>query len=227
MNYSFILDLPRLTEFVETFLPELTAEEMFLVSVFARKKYCPSLVIGDKTCVKRWTATKKNLIQKIRQMECALDSYLTNKNQAIPEEAMAVYITPNPRNLEKAAINSTKVLLDLITKKYSGYNPHQIVLSEIQKTKSRSIFVDFDYDAPYTEEYGEIFKQYLNPNCYDVLITKNGFHLLVKPQLVEPQFRKTWFVNLSSLPNCDITGDTLIPIPGCRQGNFIPYLLKQ
>lgn len=225
MNYSLILDLPRLENFVETFLPDLKREEMFLITLFARKKYCPSLKIGDKTCLKRLTANKKNLISKIRQMECAMGSYVTQHNEPIPQEALAVYITVNPRNLEKAAINGTKALLNLITKTYTDYNPHQIVLSEIQKAQARSVFVDFDFDAPYTEDFLDRLKDNLNPNCYNILITKNGFHVLVRPQLVDAKFQKTWFSYLNLMPECDVTGDSLIPIPGCSQGNFNPYLL--
>jgi len=80
-------------------------------------------------------------------------------------------------------------------------------------------------DAPYTEDFLDRLKDNLNPNCYNILITKNGFHVLVRPQLVDAKFQKTWFSYLNLMPECDVTGDSLIPIPGCSQGNFNPYLL--
>jgi hypothetical protein len=67
MNYQIIMDEQKLTDYVH-WLPELGPSETFYGSLFARKKYCSSIPWpgGDKTQLKRFTATKENLIAKIR-----------------------------------------------------------------------------------------------------------------------------------------------------------------
>jgi hypothetical protein len=69
---------------------------------------------------------------------------------------------------------------------------------------------------------GEIYKR-VNPDCCTFLITRGGMHLFVELDKISPKYNKTWYNSLSELPH-DIKGDNLIPVPGCTQGEFIPYI---
>ena len=133
-TYKIIHDINILQEYIK-WLPDLNESEMFYGCLFARKKYCSNIPWpgGDKTQLKRFTAKKENLINKIRQMECPIGSYEI-KNQSIPQEALALYLHINPRNLWKATIKSIGQLAKVIECDGRNSNPHQEVLSEIQKS---------------------------------------------------------------------------------------------
>jgi hypothetical protein len=224
MNYQIIKDEAQLRAFID-WLPELQAHETYYVCLFARKKYRSNpedFKGGDKAQLKRFTTDKASLVDKIRQLECAVGSY-RQKGEPVPQEALALYLNPNPRNLELATKNSLVKFAELITQKYNGYNPHQEVLNAIQQACTRKVFFDLDFDhveiGPIMGEVGK----FVNLDCVKVLKTRGGFHLLIELARLEAQFAKSWYPNLAALPGCDLRGDNLIPVVGCTQGEFVPY----
>jgi hypothetical protein len=224
-NYKIILDDDIFRQFIE-WLPELAINEKFYVALFARKKYCAAIkyIKTDKAQCKRFLSTKKDLYLKVKQLECPINSF-TVKEETIPQEALALYISMNPRDMLEATRNSLIKLATLIGKTYNGYNPHQEVMSEVHKACSRKVYFDLDFD---NIEWSEIEEQVLaavNPDAINVLKTKNGFHLLIKLKQIHKDFEKTWYKKLTSLVQCDVRGDNLIPIAGCTQGGFIPHFI--
>lgn len=226
-NYTIIQDPKLLLDFID-WLPELESNETYYVTLFARKKYCPTNehLSSDKNQLKRLTSTKDWLYDKIKQLEVQVDSY-KSKGIGIPEEALALYISPNPRNFEVAAKNTVKKLVDLITKPYSGFNPQSEVLSEIQKANGRKIYFDLDFDHVDLNTTLDKILGFINKDALTVLKTHGGFHVLVKFDMIEAQYIKTWYSNITSLEGCDIRGvDNLIPVVGCTQGLFIPKFIN-
>jgi hypothetical protein len=222
MNYQIIRDEKLFLNFID-WLPELKRNETYYVSLLARSKYHQA-VGSDKAQVKRFTATKDFLYDKVKQLECELGTY-KYKGVGIPQEALALYISLNPRDMEKACKSALIRFAELITKEYNGYNPHQEVLSEIQKSCSRKVYFDLDFDkVEITETLAEI-KKYINEDCLTVLRTRGGFHLLVELARIDKQYTKTWHQSLAKIEGCDVKGDNLIPLPGCTQGDFTPYFM--
>lgn len=225
MNYHIIKDAALLNNFIN-WLPDLEINETYFVCLFARKKYCSLMqeIKTDKWQLKRFTSKKEALFNKISQLECPVGTY-SMKGVAVPQEALSVYISVNPRDMKLAARNSLIAFARLVTSEYNGYNPHQEVMSEIHRAKSKTYYIDFDFDKVELTPTIEKVKQAVNFDAVKVLRTHGGFHVLVDVKKIDKSFSKTWHREISSIPGVDVHGDVLLPVPGCTQGNFIPHFV--
>jgi len=238
MNHSIIRDEAALKEFI-TWLPELGDNETFFLCLQARKKYLPSLKSNDKQQLKRFAAKKHRLLDKIRQLECPVGCYLTNDGTPIPDEALALYITLNPRNMRKAAFESIKALATVLEHPGKDLNPYAEVLSEIHKAKSRTVYVHFDLDMPLGDAsdenankcsltLDEVWKtatEIVGSQAVEIVRTRGGCHVLISPEKVQSQV-KNWYPILNKSLNSDQVGDLMIPMVGCCQGGFVPYFYR-
>lgn len=229
MNYEIIKDERLLREFIE-WLPELLPSEQYYLCLFARSKYCKEIVHikSDKAQLKRFVSTKERMYDKIKQLEIEVGAY-KQKDNPIPQEALALYITPNPRDLWKATFNSLIKLANCIKDQNILVNPHQEVMSEIQKAKSRTRYADFDLDESDPMKIQEILNKVpdiVNTEAVTLLRTRGGVHILVDPVKVVYPYKNKWYQSLSKLGSIDQTGDMMIPVPGCTQGNFIPHFIS-
>lgn len=240
-NYKIITDYDILEDFVYNFLPDLSKNETYYVCLFARSKYQDknnktiTHIKSDKAQLKRFTSNKERLISKIEQLECKLGVYkqygVNKETVDIPQETLALYITPNPRNVFKATKNCIKKFVDLVCDGDGNIvDPHRFAMSEIQRSKSRTCFVDFDIDLSeyYTvgyHDYKNVIETILPIDSFHILQTRGGFHVLVEPNKVKNN--KNWYQQMSNLKNIDQTGDCMIPVPGTYQGGFTPYFLNR
>ena len=86
--------------------------------------------------------------------------------------------------------------------------------------------MDFDFDDITINEIKPELKTIINEDALTFIKTYSGFHLLVEVKKIKKEYFKTYYNAISKLPNCDVRGDNLLPIPGCTQGNKVPELIK-
>ena len=223
MNYQIISDKEKLLEFID-WLPNLEANEKYYCCLFARKKYCADQIkSNDKTQLTRFLSDKARLYQKIKQLEVPFGAYQL-KDISAPQESLALYINPNPRNLKKATYDGIIKLTQLLKNDNKNFNPHAELLSIIQKTIGRKIYLDFDVD--FKDFDFDKLKGIINMSCMDIVETRGGYHLLVRLAEIEKVYKKTFYRNISAL-GVDQTGDQLLPVPGCVQGGFVPRFIQK
>jgi len=222
MNYKIIQDIDLFNEFIE-FLPEELENEKFYVSLLARKKY-NSIISQDKAQLKRFITNKKDLIKKLKQLEIEVGGY-NIKGVEIPQDSLAVYINPNPKNTVKASFDLIKSLAENL-KNNQPINPVQEALTAVHKSASRKVYFDINFDHVDLVKTKEKIEEFINPDCVSYLKTRGGFHVLIKLDKIESTFTKSWYKNITTLQGADVSGDVMVPIPGCTQGGFIPYFLK-
>ncbi len=221
MNYQIITNKDQLLDFIE-WLPELADNEKYYCCLFARKKYCTDAQkIPDKAQLKRFLSDKSRLYDKIKQLEVEVGAYKLRGVEA-PQEALAVYINPNPRDLKRATYDGIIKLTQLLKNDNKNFNPHAELLSCIQKSVGRKIYLDFDVD---TKDFDfQQLASIINPSCLKILETRGGYHILVQLAAIEQAYKKTFYNKIVKL-GVDQTGDQLLPIPGCIQGGFTPRFI--
>lgn len=232
MNYKIITNKDILQNFIN-WLPDTPKGQQFYICLFARKKYLlNSFLTNDKSQLKRVCASKDRIFQKIKQMECEIGNYTHNDNP-IPNEALALYITPNTRDLVKAGLNMMK---EIAQKTIDGviYNPHSLAMNCIQNscTNKKYFDIDIDYvsDIYYDELVKSTIKNHLNEDCLTFIKTRGGIHCLVELSKIDKYFANSWYKNVV---NSKIEGkfdimmnsDGLLPCPGTNQGSFTPNFI--
>jgi len=220
-TYSIVKDEVQLRRFID-WLPDLTENEKFYCSLFARKKYCPELIkSNDKTQLKRFVSDKERLIQKLYVLEVKEGGYFLKGRQQVPQEALVTYINPNPRNMRTATFDSISKLAHMLKTNNRGFNPHAEVLSCIQRAKSRTVYVDFDFDFKDDKIISQCV-DIVGKDALTVIETRGGYHIMVEPKLALNT--KNWYKSIMRL-DCDQAGDQMTPIVGCIQGGFVPRFI--
>lgn len=235
MNYKIIADEAKLDEFI-AWLPDCLSNEQYYICLFARKKYFPEgFLTNDKCQLKRVTSKKENIKEKLRQMECEVGSY-TFRGQPIPQEALCVYITPNPRDLTRAGLELLKGIAQKVADN-NPYNPRSLAMDCIQVTSTRKIYFDTDIDCNNPSDLDNVERQIIiqsiksniNIDCCTFIRTRGGMHCLIKKEDIDQKFKNSWYQTISQLGNSNwsitMNKDNLLPLVGTFQGGFIPSFI--
>ena len=226
MNYQVIVDDVEFQKFVE-WLPPLEKEECHYAALLARDKYSRDLGIGtfnsDKHQCSRFVTNTERLLLKLKQCETEVGNYSV-KGIEIPQQALAAYMTINPRSQTKAAKWLLKRLADVVADGEQNVNVYQESLTAIHKSVGRKLFVDVDFDNVALEQTVVEMSRYVNADAVKILETRGGFHAIIRLDKIHDKYVKSWYKNITTMNGADIAGDTLIPIPGTYQGGWVPKL---
>jgi phosphopantetheine adenylyltransferase len=232
MNYTIINDEKITKDFINS-LPILSEGETYYLCLFARSKYAKNEdgsnkfphIKTDKSQLKRFLSNKEYMFNKIKQLETAYGNYLTKDGDAVPQEALALYINPNPRCQRKGMFSLMKKLIDIQECQGKGYNINAEAISAVQKSRSRNVYVDFDIDSKNIDL--SYLKTILPPHGYDILETRGGYHIMVIPGSFRiDEAERNWYQKIKEHYTVDQVGDNMIPFPGSFQGGFTPRFLN-
>jgi hypothetical protein len=237
MHYDFLRDEAQLQLFVDSVLPEVDTDECFLLILCARRKYLTEdekarLVLGEAASVRREIVTERGkLLHKVKELCVPSGLYRDRNGLPIPPHAFAVYITPNPRNGKKAAV---QVIAELAKRLAEGQplRLESLVKTQIHRAISRKLFLDLDVDPAGSDDWQAILaraRAILGETPTELVRTRNGAHLLVRTQQLDKKVKRTFYLQLKELGSTmegllEIRGDALVPIPGTSQGGVTPLL---
>lgn len=222
--YSIIRDVDKITDFVNL-LPETKENEKFFGLLAFRKKYIKDDQVRSKftngfSCLRKFTFTKDTLFRKLLSLEVAKEAWMGNEGLEIPEESLVVYAFPNPRDMRKASFRLAHKLIDITRDENANYDIHNLALIEVQKSKGKTAWIDFDIDDP---KFDLKELDFLTEGSFKVLKTRGGYHVLVNPKKVHKSISKSFYQRLNKFS--DVSGDGMIPISGCVHGGFVPYFV--
>ena len=217
-NYKIIHNEAELNKFLD-WLPENEKHQRYYISLFARKKYS-SLIKADKACIKRTIAHKRDIVSKLKQLETPIGSYQVD-GVDVPEESLAVYISVNPRDLNKAGFKTIRAIMTDI-ENGNVVNPYKISLNEIQKSGT-GIYNIFDIDEKIDlTNLKSMIESILGDSEYRIIETRGGYHLIVKNT---KELTRNWYPQILKITKIDQKGDLMSPLCGTIQGGFIPRFI--
>jgi hypothetical protein len=232
MNYKLLFDENELDKFLNILPDDDDKDIVYLLSLFARKKYdTTGKMSNDKSQLKTVLTRKADIKKKIKQLETPIGSYI-HKDFPVPQESLALYIMPNPRSHRTTGLN---MLAELSKKVRDGHdiNPKALMNSMYQVSPSlkNKKFFDVDVDLSKDATYKDIsiLTELIKPieDAVNIVVTRGGFHLLLD---IDKVSFKNWYMHLNTFKDENISvmmnGDALVPLPGCTQGGFIPKLIK-
>lgn len=80
-----------------------------------------------------------------------------------------------------------------------SHNPHQEIMSEIQKSASKKTYMDVDFDNVEINDVKEKLNGLINDDSLTFLKTRGGFHLLIKYDNIDKKYAKSWYNSVLSL----------------------------
>jgi len=213
-TYEIITNEKELLDYIE-WLPDCLEHEQFYLTLFARKKYCPDIpwIKSDKGQLVRKTSKKEFIFDKISQMECKLGAYKLD-GHPVPQEALACYISVNPRDLWKATVRSIGQLAKVLECNGRNSNPQAECMSEIQKISGNRKFIIFDIDEKNDETLQTVIN--LCDGYCDVVETRGGYHVFVRADKVDSITDKLWYPKIAKF--ADQSGDLMSCPVGTSQG---------
>ena len=231
MTYDLLPAPDELERFTRTVIPDLDEDEALLLFLNARGKYLSeterrALSMPSTLVLRREVITRKDQIASVIAGLCARTGHYTDRaGHPIPEHALAVYLTPNPRSQRKAALATLKDLADSL---YAG-KPVRVVrtaVSNLHTSASRKTYLDLDIDLGDGDDLPDLLAQIrraLGSTTAPVVHTRGGAHVLVRTKTLDPSVKKTFYREVQAISRAmvgeiEIRSDTMVPVPGTRQG---------
>jgi hypothetical protein len=73
----------------------------------------------------------------------------------------------------------------------------------------------------------EMIDKYINIEALTIIKTRGGFHVLVDSEKVDKKYGSSWYMMMvvMDLGYTVPSGDMIMPIPGCMQGDYTPFFV--
>lgn len=243
---TFVHDEAELHKFFDIVLPELTAEEVFFVSMSARNKQLTEeerlyFDLGRTEMFERKIIREKNWMmfhRTIRKFEMSEEGLTGRSGIALPSKCLIIYFNVNPCNMVQAyrifQDEMTENVYNLVSRR--GSDPaffkrmDRLLMNAIQKSKGEKHYIDLDLDlnksaGSFVREFSTAFKE--KGVQYFLVNTKGGWHLLLKKETIKFNYNllvQEWTQKAKErgIPIVEMNPNRngMIPLPGCYQADY-------
>lgn len=225
---GLIYDLTETGEFVERVLMKLQDDEVYILLLNARKKWCPELSRSEEIMYRDIIRDNdlNNTLRKIKKTGCVSDGIYVDRDsqKEIDVGCMALYILLDPRSTLKGYGEFIDNINGWIYDSFKGesknlelYRKMDIKLfSAIHKHRSRGIFFVIDIDKK-DEDLFERIVGLLEGHINWISETHSGFHIIVNRSY---NTGIIIYENLVRIEYVEILKEPTTPIPGTLHGGF-------
>lgn len=225
---DLIYNINEIKEFLTRVLTGLEDDEVFLLLLNTRKKYCPDELSRSEEVLGREIIRDNNvnkIIRKIKKISCTDDVYV-DRNTLMPvsTNCMALYILLDPRSTLKGYSEFISDMNKWIYESFKGepnlelYRRMDVKLfSAIHRNRSRALYWVIDIDKK-DEEILDKITSLLEGNIRHIMETRGGYHITVDRnnntgKVIHEKIR-------GYIEYVEVLKDPMNPIAGTLQGGF-------
>lgn len=225
---GLIYDVNEIKDFINKVLTPLEDDEVYLLLLNTRKKYCPEELSRSEEVLGRETIRDNvidKIIRKIRKIACTNDVYVDrNTLKDVPLNCMAIYILLDPRSMLKGYGEFISNINKWIYESFKGESNLELyrridvkLFSAIHRSRSRSLYRVIDVDKK-DENILYNVTSLLEGNIRHIMETHGGYHITVDKN---NETGKIIFEKINGhMEYVEILNDPMNPIPGTLQGGF-------
>ena len=228
---GLIYDLAETREFVEKILRKLENDEVYILLLNARKKWCPDLSRSEEIMYRDVIRDNDpdRILRKIRKTSCVSRGiYVDLKtNKEVDINCMAIYVVLDPRSTLKGYGEFIENINGWIYESFMGgvggvknlelYRRMDIKLfSAIHKHRSRGLYFVIDIDKKDEDILYKITEPLVG-NIRWISETNGGFHVIVDRSY---ETGMIIFPRMVEIEYVEILKDPTTPVAGTLHGGF-------
>lgn len=225
---DLVYNFDEVKNFVERILMKLEDDEVYILLLNTRKKYCPVELSKSEEVLGRELIRNNDLDKIIRKVKkiTQIDGIYADRNtlEDVPIHCFALYILLDPRSTLKGYGEFIEDINKWIYESFKGesknlelYRRIDIKLfSAIHKNRSRGLYFVVDIDKK-DETILDKITGLLKGNIEWVSETHGGFHVIVDRS---DDTGKIIYQNIVGMEYVEILKDPMTPVPGTLQGGF-------
>ena len=225
---GLIHDLDETREFVERILMKLQDDEVYILLLNARKKWCPALSRSEEIMYRDLIRNNDldGTLRKIKKTSCVSGGIYVDMatQKEIDTSCMAIYCLLDPRSTLKGYGDFIEYINNWIYDSFKGesknlelYRNMDIKLfSAIHKNRSRSLYFVIDIDKK-DEAILDKVAESLAGHIAWVSETHGGYHVIVNKSYEAGMIIHPAMVGMEYV---EILKEPMSPLPGTLHGGF-------
>lgn len=225
---DLIHDIEEVKDFVKRVLMRLEDDEVYILLLNTRKKYCPIELSRSEEVLARELIRHNDLDKIIRKVKkiASTDGIYADRNtlKDVPLDCMALYCLTDPRSSLKGYSEFIEDVNKMIYDSFKGesknlelYRRIDVKLfSAIHKNRSRRLFSIIDIDKKDDAILDKV-TDLLKENIRWISETHGGFHVIANRVYDTGVVIYTKIVGMEYV---EVLKEPMTPLPGTRQGGF-------